>query len=128
MPLFLYCEAMDELIIRDFRPADLPRLHDIRMRAFAPVFASFRSLAGRQIAEIAFAHAEADQGEWLDTICADGSGHHVIVAEYTGELVGFASYSAKPDRKMGELGLNASIRTTPAAASARASMSRLLIG
>lgn len=93
--------------IRDFAPHDLPRLHEIRTIAFAPVFASFRDLVGGRLAELAFASAEEDQGKWLDTICAPGSGHDVIVAERDGQIVGFASFAAKDSEPCGEIGLNA---------------------
>lgn len=98
---------MEEPSVRLFEPGDLPRLHEIRKSAFAPVFASFRNLVGQQIADVAFANAEADQREWLNTICAVDSGHTVLVSEISGRVLGFVSFTAKVDRRTGEIGLNA---------------------
>jgi ribosomal protein S18 acetylase RimI-like enzyme len=95
------------LALRPFAPADLAVLHRIREAAFAPVFASFRALVGEEIAAIAFASAEAEQGRHLDEICADGSGHHVFAVMEGAEMVGFVAFSVDADRRTGELGLNA---------------------
>lgn len=93
--------------IRPFEPRDLPALQDIRRRAFEPVFESFREIVGGDIAAIAFAHADAEQAKLLDDICMAGSGHHVHVVTLGDEVVGFVSFTVDPERRMGEIGLNA---------------------
>ena len=95
------------LALRPFAPADLAELHRIREAAFAPVFASFRALVGEEIAAVAFASAEAEQGKHLDEICAEGAGHHVFAVVEDAGIVGFVAFSVDADRRMGELGLNA---------------------
>lgn len=85
----------------------MPALQAIRAAAFAPVFASFRAIVGPYIAAVALAHAEADQARLLDDICAEGSGHHVLVARVDGEIAGFVSFTVDAGPRMGELGLNA---------------------
>ena len=95
------------LALRPFEPADLAELRRIREAAFAPVFASFRALVGEEIAAIAFASAEAEQGEHLDEFCAEGSGHHVFAVTHDTGIVGFVAFSVDADRRMGELRLNA---------------------
>lgn len=96
-----------EFHIRLFSEADLQRLHDIRLAAYAPVFASFRNITGPEISPVAHAGAEEDQGKYLDEICQAGSGHTVFVAVKSGEIIGFCSYSLDADKKIGEIGLNA---------------------
>lgn len=93
--------------IRPFEPRDLPRLHEIRAAAFAPVFASFRSLVGDRIAPVAFGAAEAEQGALLDSICAPNSGKEMYVVECAGEIAGFCAIGFDPKSRLGEIELNA---------------------
>ena len=97
-----------EATLRAFAPADLPALHRIRAAAFAPVFASFRTIVGEEIAAVAFASAEAEQARDLDEICADGSAHELLVAMLGDErIVGFVALSVDQAARTGEIGLNA---------------------
>lgn len=93
--------------IRPFEPADLAALQRIRAAAFAPIFRSFRAIVGERVAAIAFSDAEAEQAKLLDDVCATGSGHHVLVVTLGEEIVGFVSFTIDPERRMGEIGLNA---------------------
>ena len=93
--------------IRPFAPADLTALQEIRRAAFAPVFASFRSLVGADIAEVAFARADAEQAQLLAGLCAPHCKDKVFVAEHDGTLAGFVTYSLDEKAKVGEIGLNA---------------------
>ena len=95
------------LSLRPIRSEDLPELQRIRRLAFAPIFESFRSLVGEEIAPIAFATAEEEQANHLAEICATDSGHHVLAAIDGGEMVGFVSFTVDPAKRKGELGLNA---------------------
>ena len=95
------------LTIRAFEPNDLAVLQSIRKAAFAPVFESFRSIAGEQIAALAFTHADAEQAKLLDDICAPQSGHRVFVVCDDGESVGFVSITTDSTTRTGEIGLNA---------------------
>lgn len=93
--------------IRDFKPADLPRLHEIREAAFKPVFQSFRQIVGGAIAPIAFAAAEREQAELLNRTCGTGSEHEVFVVEQGAEVVAFCSVKADRETGVGEIDLNA---------------------
>ncbi len=97
----------EEFHIRAFGPNDLPHLHEIRNAAFKPVFQSFRGLLGKDIAAIALATAEAEQGEHLDRVCSDAASNRVFVAESDGVIVGFYSVSLDTAAKVGEIDLNA---------------------
>jgi GNAT superfamily N-acetyltransferase len=97
----------DILTFRPYVPADLHEMQATRRSAFEPVFNSFRTLVGEEIATHAFAHADEEQGKLLTDICKRGSDHHVIVAMNGSTLVGFCSYKLDPKARLGEIGLNA---------------------
>ena len=97
----------ENCVFRAFEPDDLPRLHQIREAAFEPVFQSFRTIVGAEIARVAFAGAEREQADLLDRICAAGSSHDVFVAVREGEVVAFCAVSLDRDTGIGEIDLNA---------------------
>ena len=97
---------MSGLKIRDYAPADLPRLHEIRAEAFAPLYASFRAIVGERIAPYAFGGEEETQGRHLDELCA-GEASRVYVGTIGDRIVGFVAITLDRDKNMGELGLNA---------------------
>ncbi|MEM7700625.1 MAG: GNAT family N-acetyltransferase [Pseudomonadota bacterium] len=92
------------------RPAnewDLPAMHRVRMAAFAPIYASFRSLLEPSTAACVFAHAEEDQGSYLDKVMAPSPNRGVLVALIEDDLVGFCAYAFDRKRKVGTIDLNA---------------------
>lgn len=94
-------------VIRPFEHDDIPALQAIRQAAFVPVFRSFRTIVGEQIAEIVFADADAEQARLLDDICSGRSADHLLVMTIGSEVVGFVSYRIDAGRRTGEIGLNA---------------------
>lgn len=94
-------------LIRAYAPSDLPTLHAIRAAAFAPVFASFRSIVGPEIATLGLATAEQEQADLLDAIAKPDSGHTIAVAESSGALAGFVSWKPNVAPGIGEITLNA---------------------
>ena len=97
----------DDCTIRPFKPDDLPALHEIRDAAFKPVFQSFRSIVGKEIAAVALANAEKEQGEFFEKMCTADSKHKMFVAEIGERVVGFCSVSFDDDLKVGEIDLAA---------------------
>lgn len=95
------------LSIRPFAPDDLPRLQEIRQAAFAPVFASFRTIVGDEIYRHALSTADQDQAVHLNDLCQPESEAVVLVAEIDGTVVGFVSYMINAETAFGEIGLNA---------------------
>ena len=93
--------------IHPFTETDLPTLQEAREAAFAPVFRSFRSIMGEDIAQFAYVDAEIEQGAHLDEMCRPSSNHNVYVATVASRVVGFCGYTANPESKVGEVGLNA---------------------
>ena len=53
------------VVIRPATADDLPHLDHVRLAAFAPVFASFRSILGEDIYDLAQARDDEAQGELL---------------------------------------------------------------
>lgn len=93
--------------IRPFAPEDLPSLESIREAAFAPVFQSFRRIVGPEIAAAAFGNLEADQQKLLQDIVSAGSGQRLFVVIQEGAIVAFVAFTADREKKLGEIGLNA---------------------
>ena len=92
------------------RPAeadDLPRMEQIRVAAFAPVFASFQSILGDTIYRHAQAHEDAEQGDLLMAQMESDSAWEMYVAELNDEIVGFVSVRLDQEHLFGEIGLNA---------------------
>jgi len=98
---------MQQQTIRAFAPDDLATLQSIREAAFAPVFDSFRSIVGEQIAALAFRTADQEQAKHLDEMCAAESSHRVLVVTCGEQTVGFVSYTLDAEQRTGEIGLNA---------------------
>ena len=93
-----------------FTPATsdhLPRFEEIRAAAFAPIFASFRSILGDQIYEAAQAREDQEQGELLASLVRPGSGWEVYAVEQARTVVGFLALRLDHDSRVGEIGLNA---------------------
>ena len=79
----------------------------LRQAAFQPVFQSFRDIVGEQIYAIALAKSDAEQAELLDSLCKTGSSHRVFVAAIGQDIAGFVTFSLNPEKRIGEIGLNA---------------------
>jgi ribosomal protein S18 acetylase RimI-like enzyme len=94
-------------VLRPATSADLPSLDAIREAAFAPVFASFRSILGEEIYNLAQARDDKAQGELLPSFFTRGSGWEVYAAEQAGVVVGFVSVQLNNETRVGEIGLNA---------------------
>lgn len=95
------------LTVRPFEQSDLARLHEIRVDAYKPVFASFRSLVGARIAKFSLPNAEAEQGSYLDQCCNPDTPQEVHVVERDGQIVGFVTTLSDQNTKLGVVDLNA---------------------
>ncbi len=93
--------------IRPVRSSDAERLQEIRAAAFAPVFASFRSILGDAIYETAQQHEDDAQEEMLTSLLAEDSNAEMFVVESGAEVVGFMAVHLDAEKYIGEIGLNA---------------------
>lgn len=98
---------MSELHIRRARPNDAIRLQAIRRAAFAPIFASFRSILGDEIYETAQRRDDDAQEGLLASMLVPDSPWALYVAELAHEIIGFVAIQLNRERKVGEIGLNA---------------------
>ena len=94
-------------VIRRARVDDLPVLQEIRQAAFAPVFASFRTMLGDALYEMVQAPEDAAQSELLASLLAPESSWEVHAAEVAGAVVGFVAFQMNQGTRVGEIGLNA---------------------
>lgn len=98
---------MSSLGFRSAHSADAARLDAIRRAAFAPVFASFRSILGAEMYEIAQRRSDEAQAGLLTSLLAGEAGWALYVAELEGNIVGFVSLRLDAETLLGEIGLNA---------------------
>ena len=98
---------MPEVQFRLARPDDAARLQAIRRAAFAPIFASFRSLLGDEIYEIAQRREDEAQEGLLDSLLSGDPGWPLYVAHWGEEVVGFMAFQVNRETLVGEIGLNA---------------------
>jgi GNAT superfamily N-acetyltransferase len=95
------------IVMRPVRADDQPHLDSVRQAAFAPVLASFRSILGEDIYQLAQAPEDERQGDLLVSLLAPESGWQVYAAERAGTVVGFVAIQLNQDTQVGEIGLNA---------------------
>jgi GNAT superfamily N-acetyltransferase len=96
-----------DLRFRPAEPGDASRLQAIRRAAFAPIFASFRSLLGDEIYEIAQRREDEAQEGLLASLLAGDPGWPLYVAQSGEEVVGFVAFQVNRETLVGEIGLNA---------------------
>src|SRR5690606_11697444 len=75
--------------------------------AFAPIFASFRSILGDDLYPLVQAREDEAQQNLLASLLAPGSGWEVFVAETADGVVGFVAFQVNQEARVGEIGLNA---------------------
>jgi GNAT superfamily N-acetyltransferase len=98
---------MAKLEFRRALPEDMGRLQEIRRAAFAPVFASFRSILGADLYEIAQKRDDEAQEDLLASLLPAESGWELFVVGAGAQLVGFVSLKFNHETTVGEIGLNA---------------------
>jgi len=99
---------MDEVVIREFSSEDLPRLLEIAVAAWEPVFASFRRILGDELFELIHPDWQEEKRNHIRSACSDAVSGSVLVAEKAGIIVGFVSYYPNAPRQgMAEIGNNA---------------------
>ena len=100
-------DPLTNVVFRPSRSDDQAPMEAVRKVAFAPVFASFRSILGDSIYERAQAPDDEAQRALLTSLVQPDSGWDVYVAEMAGTIVGFVAIQMNRERQVGEIGLNA---------------------
>ena len=93
------------LVIRPAASEDVEALMDLAVRAWEPVFASFRDVLGPEIYPILYPDWRRRQRDTVAEVCADNSGFTVLVAEVDGAVTGFIAYGVDMAERSGEVEL-----------------------
>jgi GNAT superfamily N-acetyltransferase len=96
-----------ELAFLPAKPGQLPLFEEIRQAAFAPIFASFRSILGDEIYQAAQARDDQGHADLLASLLLPDSNWEVYAVEHQRIVIGFVAVRLDHDRKVGEIGLNA---------------------
>jgi len=89
------------VVIRAAKAGDATRLEQVRRVAFAPVFASFVTILGEDIYNLAQAREDEAQAGYLASLFAADSTWEVYAAERAGIVVGFVSVWLNLDTAIG---------------------------
>lgn len=88
--------------IRPLVPEDIPEVVALSLRAWAPVFESFRATLGEQIYRALYPDWLASQARDVETVCRDDA-VAVWVAEQDGRPVGFVALRVNQEEGAGEI-------------------------
>lgn len=84
----------DAVLIRSLIPADVDAVGALSLRAWAPVFASFAQVLGKQIYPLVYPDWLSTQAAAVRTVCG---GEHVFVAEVGDRIAGFSAVVIRDD-------------------------------
>src|SRR5215211_3401407 len=88
--------------IRPSAPADIATVVEFSLRAWAPVFESFRSVLGERVYQALYPDWTTPQARDVEAICQDDTAT-VWVAEQQGRPVGFVAARIDADSRTGEI-------------------------
>jgi len=98
---------MAEPVIREVKPEDVEAACDIAAAAWEPVFASFRQMMGDELFGIACRDWRGQEAQQVREACQGAGGAMVGVAELDGRVVGFVTFYANDESRIGEINNNA---------------------
>ncbi len=94
-------------IVRPYREADLPRVLEIAVAAWEPIYAATCALLGAELFNAVFPDWRAEKSRQVREGCLGKGEAHVLVLELEGRLVAFVTYYLDETRAIGEVGNNA---------------------
>jgi hypothetical protein len=100
--------------IRPLAPADIAAVVEFSLRAWAPVFESFRTVLGERVYQALYPDWTASQARAVDAVCQDDAAA-VWVAEQEGRPVGYVAVRIDSDSRTGEIDMLAVRPAGPAA-------------
>ena len=87
--------------VRPLAPGDVAAVVELSLRAWAPVFESFRAVLGERVYQALYPDWAATQAQDVEAVCLDDT-TEVWVAERDGRPVGFVALRY-PDERTGEI-------------------------
>lgn len=103
---------MSEITIRPFKPEDLPRLQDIAVRAWIPIYEERKRLIGEDLFNQLFPTGSECKREQLRAFAEQTPEHMVVAVDGEGCPVGFATFYINQESKIGTLCNNAVDKTS----------------
>ncbi len=103
--------------LRPLEPADLPRVVDLSLRAWEPVFTSLRTVLGDEVFQRLYPDWRSDQERAVTATCTSTL-MNATVADEAGAPVGFVAFAADPATRLTPPALPRPGRRTPAASTA----------
>jgi ribosomal protein S18 acetylase RimI-like enzyme len=97
----------DDIVARELEEEDLPRLLEIAVAAWAPVFASFRELLGDDIFQDVYPDWQTEKKRQIAEASKYGEHFYFRVVEKHGKVVGFITFSTNVAAGIGEISNNA---------------------
>jgi ribosomal protein S18 acetylase RimI-like enzyme len=88
--------------IRPLAPADIAAVVEFSLRAWAPVFESFRTVLGERVYQVLYPDWAASQARAVEAVCQDDAAA-VWVAEQEGRPVGYVAVRIDSDSRTGEI-------------------------
>jgi ribosomal protein S18 acetylase RimI-like enzyme len=88
--------------IRPLEPADVAAVVEFSLRAWAPVFQSFRTVLGERVYQALYPDWATSQAHAVEAACQDDT-TDVWVAELYGRPVGYVAVRIHPDDRTGEI-------------------------
>ena len=93
-------------VIRAFRESDLDTICDIAVRAWAPIYETFRKDSCDELFYLMYPDWKAEKAGQIRNK-ANSRPDQILVTEYDGKIVGFTSYQLNEEKFYGEIGNNA---------------------
>lgn len=88
--------------IRPLAPADIAAVVEFSLRAWAPVFESFRAVLGERVYQALYPDWSSSQARDVEAVCQDDAAA-VWVAEQQGRPVGYVAVRIDADAQTGEI-------------------------
>jgi len=99
---------VDDLVIREVKPADIDVIADIAVAAWTPIYARFREIMGEDLFGALYPDWKERKAGQVRRACQPDADGYVYVAEKEGKVVGFITFYVVYEKaKVAEIGNNA---------------------
>lgn len=94
---------MQAIAIRPLRSDEIEEIVQLSLQAWAPVFASFEEMLGREIFLLQYPDWRASQRAAVESVCGNTEKYHTWVAHYDRQIAGFVAYELNEAEQVGEV-------------------------